>query len=62
MKKVAPLSHKYIKQLWRETPQNYDYWYTIMPQLLSTEDADEGSKALFEKRDPLWTGKFKTKM
>jgi len=57
MKRVGPLSHKYIKEIWRAAPQDYDYWYTVMPQIFDTEDAKEGQKAFLEKRKAVWKGK-----
>nr|MDO8080975.1 enoyl-CoA hydratase/isomerase family protein [Candidatus Freyarchaeota archaeon] len=57
MKRVGPVSHKYIKEIWRTAPQNYDYWYTVMPQLFATEDAQEGQKAFLERRKAVWKGK-----
>lgn len=57
LKRAAPLSQKYIKHVWQQAPTNYDYWYTIMPQLFATADAEEGLAAFFERRKPNW--KFK---
>ncbi|MFB0562190.1 MAG: enoyl-CoA hydratase/isomerase family protein [Candidatus Lokiarchaeia archaeon] len=57
MKRVGPISHKYIKEIWRAAPQDYDYWYTMMPQLFDTEDAKEGQKAFLERRKAVWKGK-----
>ncbi len=57
LKRAAPLSLKYIKHVWRQAPKNYDYWYTIMPQLFATADAEEGLAAFFERRKPNWKGK-----
>ena len=55
--KAAPLSQKYIKHIWHQSPSNYDYWYTILPQLFATQDAEEGLAAFMERRKPTWVGK-----
>lgn len=55
--RLAPRSAKYIKKLWHEAPSTWDYWYTIMPSLLLSQDATEGIKSFMEKRKPNWKEK-----
>ncbi len=55
--RAAPLSQKYIKHIWHKTPEEYHYWYSFMPQLFATKDAEDGLAAFMERRKVEWKGK-----